>query len=41
MLTLLLGIGKEKSVLAAVLVLLGHALYKATLFMVAGDLFNL
>lgn len=38
MLTLLLGIGTEKSVLAAVLVLLGHALYKATLFMVAGSI---
>ena len=38
MLTLLLGIGSEKSVLAAVLVLLGHALYKATLFMVAGSI---
>jgi len=37
MITLLLGIGTEKSVLAAVLVLLGHALYKATLFMVAGS----
>ncbi|MGJ8632690.1 MAG: hydrogen gas-evolving membrane-bound hydrogenase subunit E [Luteolibacter sp.] len=37
MLTLLLGIGSEKAVLAAVLVLLGHALYKATLFMVAGS----
>ena len=38
MLTLLLGIGTEESVLAAVLVLLGHALYKATLFMVAGSI---
>ncbi len=38
MLTLLLGIGTEKSVLAAVLVLLGHALYKATLFMIAGSI---
>ena len=38
MLTLLLGIGTEKSVLAAVLVLLGHALYKATLFLVAGSI---
>lgn len=38
MLTLLLGIGTEKSILAAILVLLGHALYKATLFMVAGSI---
>lgn len=37
MLTLLLGVGDEKAVLAAVLVLLGHAFYKATLFMVAGS----
>lgn len=37
-LTLLLGIGSEKAVLAALLFLLGHALYKATLFMVAGSI---
>lgn len=36
-LVLLLGIGSEKAVLAAMLFLLGHALYKATLFMVAGS----
>ena len=36
LLVLLLGIGTEKAVLAAMLFLLGHALYKATLFMVAG-----
>ena len=36
LLTLLLGIGSEKDVLAALVFLLGHALYKATLFMVAG-----
>jgi multicomponent Na+:H+ antiporter subunit A len=36
LLVLLLGIGTEEAVLAAMLFLLGHALYKATLFMVAG-----
>ena len=37
LLTLLLGIGSEKDVLAALLFLVGHALYKASLFMVAGS----
>lgn len=37
LLVLLLGIGTEKAVLAAMLFLFGHALYKATLFMVAGS----
>lgn len=36
LLTLLIGIGTEKAYLAATAFLLGHALYKATLFMVAG-----
>lgn len=36
LLVLLIGIGTEKALLAAMLFLLGHALYKATLFMVAG-----
>ena len=36
LLVLLLGIGTEKAALAAMLFLMGHALYKATLFMVAG-----
>ena len=36
LLVVMLGIGTEKAVLAAMLFLLGHALYKATLFMVAG-----
>ncbi len=38
LLTVLLGIGTDKAVLAAMLFLLGHALYKATLFMVAGSI---
>ncbi len=37
LLVLLIGIGTTKSILAAMLFLLGHALYKATLFMVAGS----
>ncbi|MEX0332201.1 MAG: hydrogen gas-evolving membrane-bound hydrogenase subunit E [Puniceicoccaceae bacterium] len=37
LLTLLLGIGTERDVLAALVFLFGHALYKATLFMVAGS----
>lgn len=37
LLTLLLGIGSEKAVLAALLFMMGHALYKATLFMMAGS----
>jgi len=38
LLTCLLGLGTEKAALAALLFLLGHALYKATLFMVAGSI---
>ncbi|MEO0796792.1 MAG: hydrogen gas-evolving membrane-bound hydrogenase subunit E [Verrucomicrobiota bacterium] len=38
LLTLLLGIGSEKALLAAIVFLIGHALYKATLFMVAGSI---
>lgn len=38
LLTLLLGIGTEHSIKAMVVFLLGHALYKATLFMVAGSI---
>lgn len=38
LLTLLLGIGTEQAALAALLFMLGHALYKATLFMVAGSI---
>lgn len=37
-LTMLLGIGSEYAVKAMVVFLLGHALYKATLFMVAGSI---
>ena len=42
MLTLLIGIGTELAIKSAVLVLLGHGLYKSALFMVAGriDLFT-
>ena len=36
-LTMLLGIGSEYAIKAMVVFLLGHALYKATLFMVAGS----
>lgn len=38
LLTCLLGLGTEKAAFAALLFLLGHALYKATLFMVAGSI---
>jgi len=38
LLTMLLGIGTPAAVLAAVLFLLGHAFYKASLFMVAGSI---
>ncbi|MEN8150726.1 MAG: hydrogen gas-evolving membrane-bound hydrogenase subunit E [Planctomycetota bacterium] len=38
MLMALLGAGKEKAVEAAVVLLVAHALYKATLFMVAGSI---
>lgn len=38
MLTLLAGIGSHLSMAAGMLVLVGHALYKATLFMVAGSI---
>jgi multicomponent Na+:H+ antiporter subunit A len=34
---LLIGVGTEKAIIAAMAFLLGHALYKATLFMVAGS----
>lgn len=37
-LTLLLGIGSEYAIKAMVVFLLGHALYKATLFMVVGSI---
>lgn len=37
-LTMLLGIGSEYAIKAMVVFLLGHALYKATLFMVAGSI---
>ncbi|SHI75894.1 multisubunit sodium/proton antiporter, MrpA subunit [Rubritalea squalenifaciens DSM 18772] len=36
MITFLIGIGGSKAILAAVLVLLAHAFYKASLFMIAG-----
>ena len=36
LLTLLIGIGSDKAVLAALLFLVGHAFYKAALFMTAG-----
>jgi multicomponent Na+:H+ antiporter subunit A len=38
LLTLLLGIGTEYAIRAMVVFLMGHALYKATLFMVAGSI---
>ena len=38
LITVLLGIGGKYGTLAAILVLLGHAMYKATLFMVAGSI---
>jgi multicomponent Na+:H+ antiporter subunit A len=38
LLTMLLGIGTEYAIKAMVVFLLGHALYKATLFMVAGSI---
>jgi multicomponent Na+:H+ antiporter subunit A len=38
LLTLLLGIGTEYAIRAMVVFLVGHALYKATLFMVAGSI---
>ncbi len=37
-LTMLLGIGSEYAIKAMIVFLLGHALYKATLFMVAGSI---
>ena len=37
-LTMLLGIGSEYAIKAMVVFLLGHALYKATLFMVVGSI---
>lgn len=37
-LTMLLGIGSEYAIKAMVVFLIGHALYKATLFMVAGSI---
>jgi len=38
MLVMLLGAGSEKAIEAAVVLLVAHALYKATLFMVAGSI---
>jgi multicomponent Na+:H+ antiporter subunit A len=38
MLTLLAGIGTELSIITGIAVLVGHALYKAVLFMVAGSI---
>ena len=38
MLTFLAGIGTELSILSGIMVLVGHALYKAVLFMVAGSI---
>lgn len=38
LLTMLLGIGTEYAIKAMVVFLIGHALYKATLFMVAGSI---
>jgi len=38
MLTLMLGLGTEKAIKAAIVLLLAHALYKATLFLVAGTI---
>lgn len=37
-LTFFIGLGSKKMMLAAILFLIGHALYKATLFMVAGSI---